>query len=347
MFKSIWSDVLIVLVFILELDISQNALCIEPVRTWTTKDGKTLEGRWTNTVDEELKTVCIADGDETYEIAFMDLSSTDKKYIKHAKKNFGKSSKSKKASSKKTSKRSKRANDEADSIDPSQLKAGERMVKTINGVDYVFHWCPPGTFTMGSPSNEVGRGDDETQHQVTLTQGFWMLETEVTQQMWNSVMKSSRGDRQDYPAEWVSWNDCQEFLHNLDIPGWTLSLPTEAQWEYACRAGTTGAFAANLDTIAWYKNNSNGGSHPVAQKKPNAWGLYDMHGSIYEWCNDFYGRYPTGSVTNPTGPTQGSERVCRGGGRHDTDSCRSANRASIAANTQTGCLGFRFIATKR
>ena len=164
----------------------------------------------------------------------------------------------------------------------SELKsgqtAGERKVVTVNGVEFAFRWCPAGTFTMGAPTSEEGLYN-ETQHEVTLTKGFWMLETEVTQKQWKAVMGTNpsffKGD--DLPVESVSWNDCQEFCEKTG-----LQLPTEAQWEYACRAGTTDAYAGNLDEMAWYYSNSGNKTHPVGTKKPNAWGLYDMHGNVWE-----------------------------------------------------------------
>ena len=155
-------------------------------------------------------------------------------------------------------------------------KAGDRMVKTVDGIEYAFRWCPAGTFTMGSPSSEPGRKDNETQHEVKLTRGFWMLETEVTQAMWKSVMgeNPSLFNGAQKPVEYVSWNDCQTFCTKLSskLSG-MVSLPTEAQWEYACRAGTTGAYAGDLDAMGWYDSNSGEKTHPVGQKKPNAWGF--------------------------------------------------------------------------
>ncbi|MDO4575234.1 MAG: formylglycine-generating enzyme family protein [Planctomycetia bacterium] len=182
--------------------------------------------------------------------------------------------------------------------------AGERMVKTAYGVEFAFRWCPAGCFMMGSPSSELGRDDDETQHRVTLTKGFWMLETEVTQAMWESVM----GDNPSYfkgsnlPVEKVSWDDCQKFCQKLRSQGLNVQLPTEAQWEYACRAGTTTPFSfgstlngdkANCDGNYPYGASTEGTylkkTAPVGSYSPNAWGLYDMHGNVYEWCADWKG----------------------------------------------------------
>ena len=234
----------------------------------------------------------------------------------------------------------------------TQLKAGDRDVKIINGVEFAFRWCPAGTFTMGSPSDESGRSSDETQHEVTLTKGFWMMETEVTQRQWKAVMGNNpscfKGD--DLPVEHVSWGDCQDFCKKCTQLGLPVQLPTEAQWEYACRAGTTGAYAGNLDEMAWYGyyetpkgTSKEATTHPVGKKKPNAWGLYDMHGNVYEWCQDWEGDYPSGSVTDPTGPTDGSYRVDRGGSwGNNAGGCRSARRGYYDPVGRDFGLGVRF-----
>ncbi len=226
-------------------------------------------------------------------------------------------------------------------------KVGDRRVLTADGVEYAFRYCPAGTFMMGSPSSEEGRSGDETQHRVTLTKGFWMLETQVTQKMWESVM----GNNPSYfkgaqnPVEEVSWNDCQEFCKALSRKlGGSIKLPTEAQWEYACRAGTTGAYAGDLDAMAWYCGNSGNKTPPVGTKQANAWGLYDMHGNVYEWCQDWFGDYPTNSVTDPTGPANGSNRVYRGGSwDNDAEFCRSALRCYNSPEYRSDRLGLRVL----
>jgi len=213
-------------------------------------------------------------------------------------------------------------------------KAGERMTVTIKDVEYAFRWCPPGTFIMGSPADEPNRRDKETQHLVTLSKGFWMLESEVTQAMWESVMDNNpsnfKGSK--LPVEKVSWKDCQEFITKLNAllagtPGFKFSLPTEAQWEYACRAGTTTTYHFG-DTLTQQQANFGGnqtkeiGSYPA-----NAWGLKDMHGNVWEWCQDWYGEYPSVAVIDPTGAERFSHRVVRGGSWYfDTEYCRSACR---------------------
>ena len=234
---------------------------------------------------------------------------------------------------------------------------GYRKVLKLNGIEYAFRWCPPGSFLMGSPSSEFLRDSDETQHSVTLTRGFWMLETQVTQAMWKSVMGTSiqtqakkgtyttllYGEDPLHPMYYVSWDDCQEFCRQLSSKlNEEVSLPTEAQWEYACRAGTTGAYAGNLAEMGWYSSNSASAAHPVGRKQHNAWGLYDMHGNVWEWCQDCYGSYSTSPMSDPTGPNSGSFRVARGGGwSYDAQYCCSASRLGSTPDYRGIDLGFR------
>ncbi len=241
-------------------------------------------------------------------------------------------------------------------------EAGDRKVMRIGRVELALRWCPPGTFTMGSPKTEEGRYDNEIQHRVTLTRGFWLGETEVTQGLWKEVMgdnPSSFKSGDDYPVEEVSWYDCQEFVKKLNAryaqPGLKWSLPTEAQWEYACRAGTTTAY--------FWGNALNGdrancdGNHPCGTTKKgvdkekttqvgsyaaNEWGLYDMHGNVWEWCSDWDGNYPSSAVTDPPGSTSGSCRVGRGGSWDDfARYCRSAYRIRIIPEDRSYFLGLR------
>ena len=214
-------------------------------------------------------------------------------------------------------------------------KPKHRDTKTIvlpGGATMEMIYVAPGSFTMGSSRWERGRDNDEMQHRVTLTKGFWLGKYEVTQRQWKSVMGNNpshfKGD--DLPVENVTWNDCQEFIRKVNASlNCEACLPTEAEWEYACRAGTTGPYAGgSLDSMGWYRNNSGGKTHPVGQKQPNLWGFYDMHGNVWEWCNDWYGAYPSGSVTDPTGSASGGNRGVLRGGRWDSEArgCRSANR---------------------
>ena len=307
-------------------------------------------------------------------------------------------------------------------------KAGDTMsVQLPGGETIAFKWCPPGTFTMGSPSDENGRGLDETQHRVTLTKGFWMGETEVTQAQWSELMgttvidqaRKMLQDETDYsagggqtkknreffrkkrhddpaglcgeidgqtPVYFVSWEEANEFCRRLTerartaghLPrGCECRLPTEAEWEYACRAGSTTALpngcqmkiegwynAPCLNDQSWYGGNSSVGysgrgvntsgwtekqyrggpahARRVKEKRANDFGLYDMIGNVYEWCADWYGDYPSGSVTDPTGAFSGSRRVNRGGGWHSgARNCRSAYRGKIFPGYRDDYLGFR------
>jgi len=243
------------------------------------------------------------------------------------------------------------------------VQPGERKVLSISGVEYPFRWCPSGTFMMGSPASETDRQANETHHQVTLSRGFWLLETPVTQSMWESVMGSSPSKftgSKKLPVEQVSWDDCQGFLQKLNglgvaPDGYRFALPTEAEWEYACRAGTTTPFNFG-STLNGDKANCNG-NYPygtstkgkylekttdVDSYPANAWGLYDMHGNVLEWCHDWYGDYPSGAVTDPTGATTGSDRVIRGGSWSDfAQYCRSAYRHDDDPSYRFSACGVR------
>ena len=238
-----------------------------------------------------------------------------------------------------------------------------------NSLGQTFVLLPAGTFAMGSPSDEPGRGYSEgPQHQVTLTQPFYMQNTEVTQAQWETVMGSNPSSFfgcPTCPVEYVSWNEVQEFITKMNARGeGTYGLPTEAQWEYAARAGSTTAFYngditelycedidPNLAAIGWYCNNSGSKTAPVAGKSPNAWGLYDMSGNVLEWCSDWYdSRYYTNSPTvNPQGPSSsypgGVERVLRGGSWGlSAHQCRTAYRYSgQAQNWRHYAVGFRLV----
>ena len=218
------------------------------------------------------------------------------------------------------------------------LKEGDRKVETVNGVEFAFRWCPQGKFMMGN--------EDGVKHQVILTKGFWMMETEVTQKQWKAVMGTNPSyfKDDDLPMGDISWNDCQEFCKKCTLLGLPVQLPTEAQWEYACRAGTTGAYAGNLKEMAWYWDNCSRHVHPFRSKKPNAWGLYDMHGNVCEWCSDWFGDYPIESVTDPTGPSSGSVHVYRGGGwMSNAGGCQSGWRNCHGPIDRRDYLGFRVV----
>jgi formylglycine-generating enzyme required for sulfatase activity len=221
-------------------------------------------------------------------------------------------------------------------------------------------WLAPGTFTMGSPVSEVGPGNERSNerptHRVTISKGFWLGKTPVTQGQYQAVMGDNPSNfanvGPDAPVETVSWNDAMEFCRKLTeqergagrLPeGYAYMLPSEAQWEYACRAGTTGARYGNLDDIAWYNANSGMTTHPVAQKQPNAWGLYDMLGNVEQWCSDWYSfPYPGENVTDPVGADSGSNRVIRGSDwLGPAVTCRAAIRFWYAPGYRYSCLGFR------
>ncbi|MCE5242535.1 MAG: SUMF1/EgtB/PvdO family nonheme iron enzyme [Syntrophobacteraceae bacterium] len=224
-----------------------------------------------------------------------------------------------------------------------------------------FRYIPPGVFLMGSHEEEPGRHDDELYHEVTLTSGFLIQTTLVTRRQWKMTMgadpSSFPAGGLECPVDGVNWNDCQEFIRKLNAAGTCrYRLPTEAEWEYACRAGTSAAFGhegvdfaedghyTGLDEIAWYSCNSMAKPHPVAVKKPNAWGLYDMHGNLCEWCQDWYGAYSGEPVTNPSGSPTGFKRVSRGGCWVSTArNCRSACRFSWEPDWRSDFVGFRLV----
>ncbi len=226
-------------------------------------------------------------------------------------------------------------------------KPGDTKTITLpGGATMEMVWCPPRSFMMGSPESEEGRYDDETQHHVTLTEGFWIGKYEVTQRQWESVMgeNPSYFKGADRPVEQVSWNDCQEFIRKINAAGRvSVSLPTEAQWEYACRAGTTTPFSFGSTINSDKANYSGKETAIVGSYAPNAWGLYDMHGNVWELCADWYGAY-NGAVTNPTGPASGTLRVFRGGGWvGDAQSCRSAIRIWFVPGNRNNYLGLRLV----
>jgi sulfatase modifying factor 1 len=232
-------------------------------------------------------------------------------------------------------------------------------------VDVEFVLIAPGRFLRGSPDAEAGRevGEvDESQHEVVLTQAFYLQTTPVTQAQWQAVMGDNPSSFQgaDLPVETIRWLDCQRFIKKLNQAGTErYRLPTEAEWEYACRAGTDTPFAVgngyDLDSSqANFDGNSPYGlghieiyreaTTPVKSFAPNAWGLYDMHGNVWEWCQDWCADYPRSSLTNPEGPALGVERVIRGGSWfNDAQGCRSAVRFSEKPDHSNHRLGFRLV----
>lgn len=247
---------------------------------------------------------------------------------------------------------------------PKSTVSGKQIKNSI-GMELVL--IPSGSFMMGAPDNEKDSAQDERpQHQVTISKDFYLGKYEVTQAQWKAIM----GDNPSYfnncgddcPVENVSWDDVQVFIRKLNSKSeGKYRLPTEAEWEYACRAGTTSELAGNLDAMAWYYNNSgdqrlsgewdaaklksnNNRTHRVGTKQPNNWGLYDMHGNVWEWCQDWFGEYPNEAVTDSTGGISGSHRIFRGGSMgFPADYQRSAKRAYESPQNHNLNIGFRLL----
>lgn len=234
--------------------------------------------------------------------------------------------------------------------------AAEPSNQVIPGLGLELIWVKPGTFTMGSPPEEPLRHKAEgPQTRVTLTRGFWLGKTEITQAQYEAVTgrnpSTFKNVGKDAPVERVSWNSAMEFCEKLTArersedrltPGYAFTLPTEAQWEYAYRAGTTSDFPGNSDAMAWHRENSDGTTHPVGLKEPNTWGFHDMGGNVLEWCLDWYGDYPGGSIRDPMGPHRGYYRTARGGSwRAEPRLTRCAARSGGSAAREDYTLGFR------
>ena len=246
----------------------------------------------------------------------------------------------------------------AASVKPGS-QAGEQMTLKIADVDYTFVWCPAGEFVMGSPASEEGRYSAEVPHKVKLSKGFWLLESEVTQRMWQSVMGTSIRQEcekagghwvtaagPEFPMFYIDWDGAKSFCDRLsELAGCEITLPTEAQWEYACRAGTKTPYAAeNLGEVAWYAENSEYKTHEVKTKKPNAWGLYDMHGNVYEWCLDRYSDLGAAESADPLAAEGGVTNVYRGGCWDSlARNCRSAFRMKYPATTRLDYTGLRIL----
>jgi formylglycine-generating enzyme len=228
-----------------------------------------------------------------------------------------------------------------------------------NSIGMKFVWIKPGSFMMGSPKEEELRGDNETQHKVTLTKGFYMGVYTVTQEQWKEVMGNNpskfKGEK-NLPVEQVSWLDCQEFIKKLREKDKKLyRLPSEAEWEFACRAGTKTPFHFG-ETISTEQANHNGNftygdgkkgkyrekTTPVGSFPANAWGVHDMHGNVFQWCQDWHGDYPQNDVVDPTGAEKGKLRVLRGGSwLIDPEYCRSAYRLGTEPGYRFHDFGLR------
>jgi formylglycine-generating enzyme required for sulfatase activity len=233
--------------------------------------------------------------------------------------------------------------------------------KVIDGIEFV--WCPAGTFQMGrAPGDPNGFFSEDPQHPVTFSRGFWISKHEVTEEQWLAVMGGglphyngchpARLDKR--PVEQVSWNDTQSFLAAINTlrPGMNFRLPSEAEWEYACRAGTTTPYIwgsdpsdTELDKYAWHDGNSGGDTHDVGTRQPNAWGIYDMYGNVWEWVQDSEHQSYNGAPADGSAWEDAAaiNRVARGGSFYNGDGCRSAFRAIMAATGIWGDYGFRIV----
>jgi len=230
--------------------------------------------------------------------------------------------------------------------------AGQQMTLDLGGgVEMKLAFIPAGEFQMGSDS---GSNDEKPVHKVRISKPFYMGLTEVTQRQYEAVMGSNPSyfKGADNPVEQVSWNDAVEFCKKLSAKtGKAVRLPTEAEWEYASRAGSKTAYCfgdsdSGLGEYAWYGNNSDSKTHPVGQKKPNAWGLFDMHGNVWEWCSDWYdeGYYGKSASDDPTGASSGSSRVLRGGSwLNSANFTRSATRPWLYPSVTLNSYGFRVV----
>jgi len=242
---------------------------------------------------------------------------------------------------------------------PTPLKADnlpkETTIDLGNGVKLEMVKIPAGEYMMGSPNTDKDAPPSEKpQHRVRITRSFYLGRYPVTQEQWKAVMGNNPSNVQDpkNPVDSVTWDDCQTFLVKLNAKAGgqdgKFALPTEAQWEYACRAGSTtrycfGDSESQLGDYAWYEVNSAGRAHPVGEKKPNAWGLYDMHGSVWEWCQDWYddAYYARSPTDDPTGPISGLEAVVRGTGHNVAMGCRSALRSANKPGQTNSGQGLR------
>ncbi|MEM7011436.1 MAG: formylglycine-generating enzyme family protein [Verrucomicrobiota bacterium] len=251
----------------------------------------------------------------------------------------------------------------------AQTKAGD--TRMFGGIEFV--WCPAGEFLMGSPESEEGRSNDEKIHKVIFTDGFWIARTETTQKQWKEAMGSANNPSEwtsntDLPVEKTNWGQAIAFCAQMnrkfesDLPeGHEFTLPTEAQWEYACRAGTSTPFSfgatltsrqANFDGTKPYGVEEEG---PFLEKttkaktfQPNAWGIYDMHGNVAEWCMDGYAAYAAGDATDPLTPATGKYRILRGGSwRSEAAFLRSAFRSQPTPDKELSNIGFRVVISKK
>ena len=235
----------------------------------------------------------------------------------------------------------------------TELKSGNTKTFILpGGAKMEMIYCAPGSFMMGSPKKEKNRKNGEILHKVTLTKGFWLGKYPVTQRQWECVMQGSitpRFSGSNKPKNLISWEDCQKFIAKINSKSdLAARFPTEAEWEYACRAGSRGAYSGtgNLDDMGWYTDNRGKVKlHPVGKKLPNDWGFYDMHGNVCEWCEDWHGSYSAEEVTDPKGLSPEGRlkrRVVRGGAYYKSaGACRSASRSRYQPDSSLPSIGFR------
>jgi formylglycine-generating enzyme required for sulfatase activity len=218
----------------------------------------------------------------------------------------------------------------------------------VNSIGMRMVLVPAGSFVMGSPAGAPMRQEEETQRRVTLTRPFRVAETEVTQRQWRTLMPQDRSPRRgdDLPVTSLTWEEAEQFAALLSVrEKATYRLPTEAEWEYACRAGGDGVPPpTGRDAVAWSAANAGDGARPVARMEPNAWGLFDMLGNVAEWTADVYGPYPRADETDPSGPAAGTQRVVRGGSwRSFPPALRCAARVGTPASYQLPHVGLRLV----
>jgi len=238
------------------------------------------------------------------------------------------------------------------------IPSGQKIIKLPGSVELEMIYCPPGSFDMGSTRAENQCDRDEPTHTVVLTKGFWIGKYPITQRQWVAVMGQGGGflglgrkahfDGDDFPMENVTWEESVAFARRLaGASGMKFRLPTEAEWEYACRAGCDDAVpgTGKLDSMAWYAENSGKCTHQVGCRKPNDWGICDMHGNVWEWCADWFGEYPSEDVEDPVGPQNGGSKVLRGGGwGSKAEFCHCGSRISNQIESKGSDIGFRICA---
>ena len=239
----------------------------------------------------------------------------------------------------------------------TDTNTGNTLTLTVGEESFTMVKVEPGVFMMGALEGDTNALEDEEKpvHQVTLTGTYYIGQTEVTQELYTAVMGSNPSnftEGNNLPVEKVSYNDALEFCRQLSsLTSKHFTLPTETQWEYAARGGhktpstpTLFAGSDDIDAVGWYKDNSDSTTHTVAKKAPNALGLYDMTGNVFEWCLDWYGSYTSDAATDPQGPADGSERVSRGGSwNYPASYCRTSIRACSAPDVTYYMLGFRVV----